>query len=160
MSSKVKVIACDASLSDEILECMSQLVGNKERLSLCPFIADAAACIEGEAELMINWLTWRDPPSKEFVLSRSIRRCALELAKIEGLEWSSDTAAFLLGIKKEARWLCENMMCDGFDSGFSTMIRGCAFELLSWKQDEYTSDGDVDVAVDMDIPILADHKAG
>lgn len=53
------------------------------------------------------------------------------------------------GIKKEARWLCENMMCDGFDSGFSTMIRGCAFELLSWKQDEYTSDGDVDVAVDM-----------
>ena len=45
---------------------------------------------------MINWLTWRDPPFKEFVLSRSIRRCALELAKIEGLEWSSDTAAFLL----------------------------------------------------------------
>jgi hypothetical protein len=43
MSSKVYIIRCDASLSGEILECMSQLVDNKERQSLCPFTTVAAA---------------------------------------------------------------------------------------------------------------------
>jgi hypothetical protein len=53
------------------------------------------------------------------------------------------------GIKKEAQWLCENMRCDSFDSGNSITIRGCALDFMSWKIDEYTSDEDLDAAVDM-----------
>jgi hypothetical protein len=53
MSSKVYIIRCDASLSDEILECMSQLVDNKERESLCPFTTVAAAVLTSLCSFII-----------------------------------------------------------------------------------------------------------
>ncbi|CAO2166849.1 unnamed protein product [Urochloa humidicola] len=105
----------------------------KQDESEYPFVVDAAACIAKEAELMIEWLKLGyELPNEEYMLSQEIRQWAYRLVMFQG-EWSPDIAAVLVGIRKEAEWLLDNMTGSRDSIDTSIEIRQFATQYL-WSR--------------------------
>ncbi|CAO1944311.1 unnamed protein product [Urochloa humidicola] len=142
------ILLDDNSLSENIEDGMIQFALYKQDESKYPFILDAAACIAKEAELMIEWLRLGyELPNEEYMLSQEIRNWAYRLVMFQG-KWSPYIAAVLLGIKKEAEWLIENLR-GSCDTDTSMQIRQFATQYLWCKlecESEYPSEGSSEMA--------------
>ncbi|KAF0931949.1 hypothetical protein E2562_007451 [Oryza meyeriana var. granulata] len=144
----------ESLVSECIVDCMLSEV-KKGGESELPFGVDAAACIAKEAELIIEWLRRRGPllNNEEFYLCHDIRVAAHKLFIFQG-KWSIDIAAALLGIRKEAEWLLENLRLGSIESVSTSMkIRRSALDFV-WQMfpgyEPYMSEGSSEMASESD----------
>ncbi|EEC74291.1 hypothetical protein OsI_09542 [Oryza sativa Indica Group] len=123
-----------------IVEWMRTVIKEKGEIEH-PFGIDAAKCIAKEAELISEWLRHgrRMLTDDEYTLCHEIRAVACKLFVFRG-EWTVDIAAALLGIRKEAEWLIENLKRFPVESISTSMkIRQFALDFVWEKIGEYAS---------------------
>ncbi|XP_066163267.1 uncharacterized protein [Oryza sativa Japonica Group] len=123
-----------------IVEWMRTVIKEKGEIEH-PFGIDAAKCIAKEAELISEWLRHgrRMLTDDEYTLCHEIRAVACKLFVIRG-EWTVDIASALLGIRKEAEWLIENLKRFPVESISTSMkIRQFALDFVWEKIGEYAS---------------------
>nr|BAD23067.1 hypothetical protein [Oryza sativa Japonica Group] len=119
-----------------IVEWMRTVIKEKGEIEH-PFGIDAAK----EAELISEWLRHgrRMLTDDEYTLCHEIRAVACKLFVIRG-EWTVDIASALLGIRKEAEWLIENLKRFPVESISTSMkIRQFALDFVWEKIGEYAS---------------------
>ncbi|CAO2183479.1 unnamed protein product [Urochloa humidicola] len=93
-------------LSDKITKCVHQMTNEME--SEFPAAAVALKCITKEAELMVECLiSGSSVPATYIFLSNMIRQCALSFMASKDPEYVAPAAAAMMGITKEAKFMCE-----------------------------------------------------